>query len=468
MLRLRIKRAPQFSITPTLTWTSNTSTNSPVVNAAVPIGYMVSGDGWQLQFAQDLEFSSPTQIAGTVNSTDAMDADISALSGVTLPDGINYARFRILRDATPATNWSNIPSLTINAPPAMTSTDLFHTTEGGTSVGTLTATQSCTFAISGTDAAFFQMTGSTLQFVSAPDFSTPEDANADNEYSITITPTAIHDSEVGPAQNIIVQVEPIGDYPETTAFLARSVTSGGTVSSRLDATHIAAVKAFMNGLQYDNIWTNFDAIYLIATQSIGTGGQDIAKMNLMQDAYNLTSSSMTFVADRGATDTGGSSAYVTGFTPSTAGGLYSLNDAHLSIWGNGTNGTRSDIGYSNGGPHSGIGMNSTGTILALNQTGGGTSVGVSAGNGFLWGQRTASNAQQAYSAVPNIGAVSLLGASTTASTSLSTGPITVGAIAGQNNSGRQISAASIGKSMSAADIEKYYDRLQAYMTAVGN
>jgi hypothetical protein len=313
------------------------------------------------------------------------------------------------------------------------------------------------------------LSGSTLQFVTAPDFDAPADANADNRYAISITPTALHDSEVGSPQSIIVQVEPIADYPETTAFLNRAVTSGGTVGSRLNTLHLNAVKAFINGLLFDNIWNNFDAIYLIATQSIGSDGMDIARMNLRQNAFNCTGVGMTWVEDRGFTPGGGSAFFNSQFNPATVvGSKYSLNDAHLSVWGN-TNGTRSDMGYGSGGMFTSIGINSTGASLAINQAGGGGSIATPAAfTGFYYGQRTASNAMAAYMAAPNAGTISTVGTATTVSSVLTNGQLAIGAVSGQNYSNRQMAAASIGKSMPVTDIEKFYDRLQAYMTAIGN
>jgi hypothetical protein len=91
--------------------------------------------------------------------------------------------------------------------------------------------------------------------------------------------------------------------------------------------------------------------------------------------------------------------------------------------------------------------------------------------GFLFGQRVAASGATclaAYGAAPGGGTVTLIGNATNVSTALSSGPLAVGAVSGQNYSGKRISAVSIGKSMVLADIQKFYDRLQAYMTAIGN
>lgn len=47
-----------------------------------------------------------------------------------------------------------------------------------------------TYGVSGTDSALFSIDSSgNLSFLSAPDFETPLDANADNDYEVTVTVT---------------------------------------------------------------------------------------------------------------------------------------------------------------------------------------------------------------------------------------------------------------------------------------
>lgn len=255
-----------------------------------------------------------------------------------------------------------------------------------------------------------------------------------------------------------------GDAAATTAFLARVAA----IPVTLDGTHLAAYKALINGLMSDSIFASLDALYILSTQSSATGdNMHVARLNLISTSYSLTGTGMTFVADRGVTDAGGAAFFDTGFTPSTAGGVYALNDAHLSVWANGTGANQSDMGYGSGGPVSYVGMSAAGGVIAINQ-GAATAMGATAGNGFFLGQRTASNAIAAYTAAPNAGTVSPAGTASTASTSLTSGSIGLCVVQGINYSGRQISAGSIGKSMSPTDIEKFYDRLQAFMTAVGN
>ena len=258
---------------------------------------------------------------------------------------------------------------------------------------------------------------------------------------------------------------PSADAAETTAFLAR--TTG------LDVGHIAAYKELINGLVTDGIWSNFDAIYIIATQSVGSDGMTNARLNLVQNAYNFTAGTgAIFTPDRGVIDN--FALIDTGFAPSVAAGVgakFALNDAHLSVWANGAGGNNTDVGWGNGGPTSYIGMSASNGWTGINQADQ-TFMGTNpTGAGLFWGQRKNSGgagALEAFTAAPNTGTILVVGTGSAASTSLTTGSIAIGSVPGFNYGNHQISAASIGKSMSATNIQKYYLRLQAYMTAVHN
>lgn len=253
--------------TPTLTWVSATNDPTPAFNAAVAIGIMAENDDWIIEIDDNASFSSPTQITGTVNATDAGDGQIDQDSGVVLQDGTQYARFRVLRSATPVTNWSNTASQAINAPPSMTSSAAFSIVENTTAVGTLTANQTSTFALGGVDAAFFQITGGNqLSFISAPNFEAPGDAGGNNVYNITITPTATADSEAGSAQSVAVTVT------NDAADDFTNPTSVPNLGLWIDASDLSTLFQEMAG-----------------TTAVTTNGQNIGKANDKSgNAFHLT------------------------------------------------------------------------------------------------------------------------------------------------------------------------------------
>ena len=91
--------------------------------------------------------------------------------------------------------------------PEMTSPTTASSMENLTYVQNLTVSRPSTFAISGADAALFQVLNSNeLHFIAAPDFEAPGDAGADNTYNITVTPTALDNGDVGVTQNVAVTV----------------------------------------------------------------------------------------------------------------------------------------------------------------------------------------------------------------------------------------------------------------------
>lgn len=126
------------------------------------------------------------------------------------------------------------------------------------------------------------------------------------------------------------------DAAETTAFLAR--TSG------LDGPHIAAYKALINGLVADGIFSQFDLLYVLATQDRAT-----ARLNLVSSSFPLTdvgtANVCPFTADRGiSSDSYGSSNYMTtSFNPSTNAVKMTLNSGHIGLY-NGASGIGTTVG----------------------------------------------------------------------------------------------------------------------------
>jgi hypothetical protein len=106
---------------------------------------------------------------------------------------------------------------------------------------------------------------------------------------------------------------------QASTFLAR--TSG------LNATETNAYCNLINGLVADGIWTSFDAIYVLATNTTTT-----AALNLVSTSFSLlTVGSPTFTADRGYTGAA-SAALNTQFDTTVGGRNYTQNSASLWAW----------------------------------------------------------------------------------------------------------------------------------------
>ena len=74
-----------------------------------------------------------------------------------------------------------------------------------------------TFALGGADSALFAIDPVTgaLNFISAPDFEAPQDANLDNAYEVTVS---VSDGETSASEDIVISV---GDVDETPTIVAR-------------------------------------------------------------------------------------------------------------------------------------------------------------------------------------------------------------------------------------------------------
>jgi len=122
--------------------------------------------------------------------------------------------------------------------PVMTSSTTFSTPENQTYVADLTCSRPSTFAIGGTDGALFEIqSGDELHFVDAPDYEAPGDSGGNNVYDVTITPTAIDNSDVGSAQSVAVTVTDEADTAGKTKTFAGSIADNSgshAVSGSID------------------------------------------------------------------------------------------------------------------------------------------------------------------------------------------------------------------------------------------
>jgi len=110
------------------------------------------------------------------------------------------------------------------------------------------------------------------------------------------------------------------DSAELSQFLARITTP--------DGTHRSAYAALIDGLVADGLWTKLDALYIFAAADATT-----AKVNLRQSSFGLTTAAEpTFTPDTGYVGNGTTMILNTNFTPSSAGGQFTLNSAHFAMY----------------------------------------------------------------------------------------------------------------------------------------
>jgi hypothetical protein len=108
---------------------------------------------------------------------------------------------------------------------------------------------------------------------------------------------------------------------QATTFLAR--TSG------LSGTETTAYTNLICGMVTDGTWSLLDALYIFATNTTTT-----ANLNLCGTSFGLTvNGSVSFTADVGYTGASGAGNYIaTGYIPSTAGGVLTLNSASIGVY----------------------------------------------------------------------------------------------------------------------------------------
>lgn len=245
---------------------------------------------------------------------------------------------------------------------------------------------------------------------------------------------------------------------EAAALVARFTTPPTTVRKIL-------IDALVGALKAASVWSKLDALYIMAAHDA-----QAARRNWVADAYNLTAvSSPTFTTDRGYAGDTSSAHLKTGYVPSTAGGLLTVNSAHLSVW---DRTVRAAFGSVEAGVNiaattvlqvaarwsSGQIIHSTNEITTLLTTIGGAAghtlvnrSGVSARQTYRDGVEVGSNTT-ASSSLPNL-EIYFLGRNTSDALSLP--------------SGDELAVGSIGASLTAGEAAAFHTALNTYLTAVG-
>lgn len=213
------------------------------------------------------------------------------------------------------------------------------------------------------------------------------------------------------------------------------------------------------------VWTALDFLYVFAAADQAT-----ALTNLVSSSFAATAqNSPTFTANTGIAGNGSNSYLKTGYVPSTANGKLTLNNAHISLWNltNRAASTADGMGCAGTGSTNLIitPFNAASKLQAqLNEQGGGSTTASS--QGFLLGSRVSS-------ATTRTTYYNGISAGSVAANTISL-PTVEMFICGINSAGSfsngttdTIASASIGSSLSAAQVFSFYNALQTYLHAVG-
>ncbi|TIO14922.1 MAG: hypothetical protein E5X86_22650 [Mesorhizobium sp.] len=227
----------------------------------------------------------------------------------------------------------------------------------------------------------------------------------------------------------------------------------------------ALIDTFITSLKTAGVWTKLDALWVMAAAD-----EQAARQNWKQDLYNLTAiSSPTFTADRGFTNNGSTSHLTTGFTPSTAGGQWTLDSAHLGVWSR-TNAvvagavmggrTTSTTGQAL------MTLRSTSDVctVRINQDGTVSSTNTNSSGDFIARRSVAASA-----ALYRNGAVVVSGAAvstTLPAAAIVIGGINTGGVVTTSNT-YELAQASLGATLSDAEITAFYNAKLTYLQAVG-
>ena len=254
---------------------------------------------------------------------------------------------------------------------------------------------------------------------------------------------------------------------ETTTWVNAVVGNGGSVSNGRKTT----VNTLIANLKGDGVWSKLDRLWLLAAEN-----EVSALTDLVATGTATKVSTPTFTTDVGYT--GEDSALPTkyldsNFNPSTAGGHFVQDSAHISSWNSG-NVTQStggcSMGYRDGttklATHIFAAFSDGNGYFRINDSTPSGSGGALANvSGHYIANRSGASASQAYRngslfASPNdtSGAVQNLKFFLTCMNGDGT------PFVGNSN---QLTMASIGGSLTGTDASNFYTRLRTYMTAVG-
>lgn len=260
-----------------------------------------------------------------------------------------------------------------------------------------------------------------------------------------------------------------GRSSSTQSFAVAADTLFAAMTTPPTQQRKVLINNLITALQISGVWAKLDAFYVLAAQDA-----QAASLNWKNPAtFTLTENGLvTFTANQGYAGDGSTGFLDSGFNPSTAGGNYAQDSAHLSVRNRTSRAAdaTSQIGLRNNAQNSfaDLACRFSGDLMVARPNSGaaGGTFAVTDSVGHFLANRSASNAVQPYRNA------SSLGSGTAASAALISGNIYILA---ENRVGvgvtvpstDQIASVSIGGSLSAVEVTAFYNAELAYMQGVG-
>jgi hypothetical protein len=251
----------------------------------------------------------------------------------------------------------------------------------------------------------------------------------------------------------------------TTIASAAIAAETSTLTAAMDVAPTIRRKGLINtyvaGLKTAGVWTKLDLLYVLAAHD-----EQAARLNWVApatfEAVNV-GAGPTFVADRGITGNGSSTAWSTGYTPATHASQLAQDSASLWVWCL-TNVAENAADFGAAVTHNSfVRTRSAGDAISYTVNGATTStVGSATSIGMTGISRADGTNQQAWKNGAASGA-----AAAGASTGLPAAAFRIGGRGNDLWSTKQIAMAAAGAALSAGEAEDFYDLTLAYLQGVG-
>jgi hypothetical protein len=250
-------------------------------------------------------------------------------------------------------------------------------------------------------------------------------------------------------------------WTNVTAFAPEVVTLLNAMTVKPDDTRQALINTYVRDLKSAGVWDKLDLLYMIAAHD-----SQAARLNWITPASFAATNvgaGPTFVADRGITGNGSSTAWTTGWTAGTHGVNFVQDDASMWVWCR-TNVAENMSDFGAAITHNSfIRSRSAGNAISYTLNGATTSTpAIATSVGMTGISRADGTNQQAWKNGAASGA-----AAAGASTGLPGAAFRIGGRANDHWSTKQIAMCATGAALSVDEVADFYAATLAYMQGVG-